>query len=324
MRVLVTGGSGFIGTHLVRLLLSTGHDVVNLDVNPPDDADLLDCYRCASILNLSEVKEVLSNFQPTHVVHLAALAVMEGKSIEDFRANTEGTKNVISAVKSTPSVERLIITSTQHVRRPGSGPASSDDDYDPLMLYGESKVITEQVTRTADIDCVWTIVRPTLVWGPGHLPLANGLFKLMKQGRYIHPSNDTVKRSYGYVKNVAWQIERLLLVDPKTIDRKTLYVADGNLQQIDWINAMSVGLTGKKVRTVPLWSIKALAKLGDLLKLVGLPFPMFTSRLKNLTTNNVVPVEATEVILGPVPISLEQGIEETVEWFREYHKGASE
>lgn len=317
-KILLTGASGFIGSHLVQHLESCGYEFCNVDIVPPKQAEQLAYYRSGSILDGTNLKQIVSDYQPTCVIHLAALAVMDGKSIDDFRANTDGTANLLEAVKNCPSVERLIITSTQHVRRPGSSPATHDEDYDPLMLYGESKVITEQLTRKADLKCAWTIVRPTTVWGPGHLTMADGLLRLMSQGRYIHPAKDPVLRSYGYVKNVAWQLEQILLAEKSAVDRKTFYVADANMRQLDWVNNVSVGLTGRPVRTVPLNFIFILAKLGDILRSVGLRFPMYSSRLENLTSQNHVPIEPTLQLLGPSPIGLDQGIQETVAWFNEY------
>jgi nucleoside-diphosphate-sugar epimerase len=244
---------------------------------------------------------------------------MGEKSLDEFRPNTEGTANVLDACKETASIERVVITSTQHVRRPGSPPPKSDTDYIPYMLYGESKVITEQLTRAANLKCAWTIIRPTTVWGPGHLLLAEGLWRLMAQGKYFHPANDAVIRSYGYVKNVVWQIEKLLQADAAAINGKVFYVADGNMRQYEWINAFARKLTGRDVRTLPVSCIHMLAKIGDGMKAVGLRFPMFSARFENLVTPNPVPVEPTLELLGLSPHSLDEGVKETTAWLKAYY-----
>lgn len=319
--VLVTGGSGFIGSHFICHMLREGYQVVNVDIVPPKDAALVRYHRAVSIMNLPELIRVMLDSQPNYVVHFAALAVMGGKSLNDYIANTEGTGNLLTAVGGTRSVERLIVTSTQHVRRPGSSAAAHDEDYDPLMLYGESKVITEQLTRKAGLNCCWTIVRPTTVWGPGSLELAKGLWRLIAKGWYVHPSADKVLRSYGYVKNVVWQIAQLLSTEKSLVDRKVFYVADGNFRQIDWVNAFSQSLTGSNVHTVPLWAIRGLSKVGDGVRSFGFGFPMYQSRLMNLITNNAVPVDPILSLLGKPPYSLEAGVTETVDWFRKFKSG---
>jgi nucleoside-diphosphate-sugar epimerase len=320
MKVLVTGGSGFIGTHLVAHLVDCGYVVINVDCAKPRDESKIAIWRNCSILDKDALHAVFQEFQPQLVVHLAAYASMGEHSLDEFRPNTEGTANVLDACKETTTIERVVITSTQHVRRPGSPPPKSDTDYIPYMFYGESKVITEQLTRAANLKCAWTIIRPTAVWGPGHLMLADGLWKLMARGKYFHPSNDPVIRSYGYVKNVVWQIEKLLQTDAAAINGKVFYVADGNMRQYKWVNAFTKKLTGRDVRTVPVSCIHLLAKIGDGMKAVGLRFPMYSARFENLVTPNAVPVKPTLELLGNPPYTLDQGVEETAAWLKSYYR----
>lgn len=75
-------------------------------------------------------------------------------------------RHELDVIKATPSVERVIITSSQFVCGPGYIP-KHDEDFAPVTVYGQSKVLTEQLTRQAGLRCVWTIVRPTNIWGRG-------------------------------------------------------------------------------------------------------------------------------------------------------------
>lgn len=319
MKVLVTGGSGFIGTHLVAHLVTCGYEVINVDCAAPVDKSQIPIWRDCSILDTTALHAVFHEFQPQFLVHLAAYASMDARSLAEFRPNTEGVANILNACKESSTIEKVIITSTQHVRKPGSGPAKSDTDYAPYMFYGDSKVITEQLTRKASLNCVWTIIRPTAVWGPGHFLLAEGLWNVMARGRYFHPSNDPVIRSYGYVKNVAWQIGRLLQADSDAINGKVFYTADGNMRQYDWINSFAKKLTGRDVRTLPVSCIRLLAKVGDGMRAVGLRFPIYSSRFQNLITPNPVPVDPILDLLGTPPYLLDQGIGETVNWLKSYY-----
>jgi nucleoside-diphosphate-sugar epimerase len=316
-RVLVTGGSGFIGTHLIARLLECGYEVANVDILPPQLTQNA-CWHNVSILDAKEITRVVAEFRPTMVVHLAAYASVEAKSMAEFRVNIDGTANLLAAIKNCDAVERFIATSSQHVRRPGSGAPTHECDYVPYEFYGESKVITENLTRQAGLACCWSIIRPTAVWGPYQPPLADGVWRIIKRRLYLHPSNDPVMRSYGYVKNVVWQIERLLCAPVDKVNCRMFYVGDENIRQYEWVNGFARALTGRNVRTMPLGVIRALASLGDALRAVGLSFPMYASRLHNLTTPNPVPIKTTLDLLGPPPYSLNDGIQQTVKWLDEY------
>ena len=317
MKILVTGGSGFIGRQLMAQLASSDLEAINVDTAAPS-AELARTWRNVSILDREALRALFRDYRPTHVVHLAANSSVYGKSLDDYRANTEGTRFLLEACAETASLERVMVTSTQHVRRPGSGPARDDTDYLPYKYYGQSKVIAEQLTRRAALKFTWTIVRPTAVWGPHHVLLADGLWKFMARGLYFHPKPDPVVRSYGYVKNVAWQLGRLLSAPSDAVHGRVIYVADGNTRQEDWVDAFARALTGRNSRKVPLSFIRLLSAFGDTAKRVGARFPMYEERLQNLTANNPVPIEPTLDLLGAPPHSFESGIKETVGWLREY------
>ena len=321
-KVVVTGGSGFIGRHLVANLQEDGYEVTNVDLAPPPEASQMSCWQRGSILDLETLIRLLTKVRPQHVIHLAALAVMDGRSLDDFKANIDGTANLLEAVRTVGGVERLVITSTQHVRRPGSGPPAHDEDYEPYMIYGESKVLTEKLTRGAGLSGHWTIIRPTAVWGPYHPFQVNGLWRMIHRGLYFHPANDPVVRAYGYVGNVAWQIGRILALPAEATRGRTLYVGDANSKQLDWVNGFAKALTGRDVRTAPLWTIRAIAGVGDGMRACGLRFPMYGSRLFNLITSNPVPMQPTFDVLGKGPVSMEQGIQTTSTWLREHYRVA--
>ena len=316
-RFFITGGSGFIGTHLVDSLISQGVEFINVDIAKPKKQSHIAHWHECNILHSNRLMKVFNQFGPSHVIHLAARATTEGKSLDDFQDNTTGTVNVLKAIKETFSVSRVVITSSQHVRKPGSGLPKNEEDFVPHGLYGESKVITEKETRGANLDCTWTIIRPTTVWGPWHPFLPAGLWRLMNKGWYLHPKNDPVVRSYGYVKNVVWQIEEILRAPAESIAGKVFYVGEESIKQEDWINAFSKALKGRYPLKVPKKWIYLLAIIGDILGILKIKFPMNISRYFNLTTTNPVPLKPMIKLFGSPPYSLDTGIQETVKWLEE-------
>jgi nucleoside-diphosphate-sugar epimerase len=313
-RILITGGSGFIGTHLVESLASKGYKILNIDIKKPFLESHMPYWRECDILNYNQLKAEFNIFRPTHVVHLAAETRANCRSLEAYQANTVGTYNLLKVVKGNQDISRVIVTSSQHVRKPGSGLPKHDQDFDPYKLYGQSKVITERLTRDANLRCTWTIIRPTTIWGPWHLGLATGFWRVVIDGKYIHPRNDKVIRGYGYVKNTVYQIEKILDADSEIVNGKVFYLGDTCSRQIEWVNGFSKGLTKKNICEVPQLLIYLLAIIGESLNLFGLRFPMNISRYINMTTTNPVPIDLTIELFGEPPILFEQGVAETVNW----------
>lgn len=316
MRVLVTGGSGFIGTRTVDHLLRDGADVLNVDRAAPNKEEHRPHWRPCDILDVEPVLEAFADFAPTHVVHLAARVDTDSPRLNDYRVNTDGTANVLEAIDATPGIERVVVTSTQFVCTPGH-PPTHDQEFNPHTAYGQSKVRTEQLTRAADLTPVWTIIRPTNVWGPWHPRYPSQFWRVLRDGRYVHPdSPEPVLRSYGYVGNVVYQIGEILTAPVEQVDRKVYYVGDRPIELLDYVNGFSRAITGQNVRVVPRGVIRALALAGDLLTALGVAFPLQSSRFRSMTEDDPTPMEPTMEAFGEPPYSMEDGIRETTQWLR--------
>ena len=320
MRILITGGSGFIGTNAIDAFRENGLTILNYSTHPPLKSEHSAFWVKGDVLDAAALRRAFEKFSPEWVLHLAARAECDEKTTleEGYRANTEGTQNLLEAVAATPSVQRLIITSSQFVCAPGRLPVS-DTDYFPETIYGQSKVATEKLTRAANLRCCWTIIRPTNIWGPWHTRYRREFWRIVERGFYIHPGKQPVIRCYGYVKNVVHQIRKIFEADFDLVCGKTLYLGDRPINLYDWTNGFSRGLTGRDVRVVPRGLLRVLALLGDIpTRLTGKAFLINSSRFRSMTTDYQTPMERTFELLGENPYTLEDGIRETVEWLRSY------
>ena len=320
-KILITGGSGFIGSYLIdEFLKDNDNQIVNLDIAEPLEKEHHALWLRVDILDREKILDVFKKFQPHYVVHLAAYAETKPENVmEDYKPNTDGTANILNAIKSISSVERVVITSTQFVHQ-GHGVPSHDQDFAPHTIYGESKIISEKLTREAHLPCCWTIIRPTNIWGPRHPRYAKEFWRVLKLGRYVHPGKQPVMRSYGYVGNVVDQIMQILHQEPSVVNGLVLYVGDQPMNLYDWVNAFSLALNGKKVRTVPRVAVRVLALAGDILGAVKVKFPITSSRYKSMTEGNPAPMDKTFKVLGKSKYTLQEGVTETVEWLRKQDK----
>ena len=313
-RLLVTGGSGFIGTNLIEYYIQHKRfeAVLNVDLQQPVK-EQNGFWRACDILDFPKLDQILTEYRPTHIVHLAARTDMFGKTLHDYRANHQGTQHLIEVIRNIPQVERVIFTSTQYVCRPGYQP-HSDEDYAPHTLYGQSKVEMERVIRAADLKCTTTIIRPTNIWGPHHPRYPFEFWKVLSRGYYFHPMGRQPLRCYGYVENVVWQIEKILQAPPEQVDRKTFYVGDHPISLDQWVDGFAEALTGRKARRVPRLVLRFLALVGDGIALTGRRFPITSSRFRSMTEDYVVDMRPIFDLFGEPPISLQEGIRRTARW----------
>jgi GlcNAc-P-P-Und epimerase len=320
MRILVTGGSGFIGTNLVEKLLDKNVQLINLDINPPKKAAHRPYWQECDLLDFDLTMSSFKKFQPTHIIHLAARTDTLSTNLDDYQVNTDGTINILHCIKATPSTQRVIVTSSQFVLAPPGLPRN-DEDYNPIGAYGKSKMFSEKATRSAGLNCVWTITRPTNIWGPWHPRYPGEFWLVLKKGLYIHPGGKSAIRSYGYVMNIIYQMIKILEASPSLVDKKVYYLGDPPIPLNEWVNGFAQAITGKPARTVPKWLLKALATTGTILNRIGIRFPITLSRYRSMTEDYFSPVETTIRNFGSPPHTLEDGIKETVDWLNLYWDG---
>jgi nucleoside-diphosphate-sugar epimerase len=318
-KIFITGGSGFIGTNAVEYFVRLGHHVCNFDMRPPQNKEHLPYWKEGNINHLNDYKKTVTDFQPEYFIHLAARTdLLEEKDLQNgYRTNIGGVKNTLEIISSLPSLQRIIFTSSRMVCRIDYIP-KNDSDYCPPNLYGESKVLGEQMVKQAKINAEWCIIRPTSIWGSWFdIPYIT-FFHTIKNGWYFNPGKHNPYKSFGYVENTIYQIDKLLFCDKEQIHQKCFYVCDYpplNLKK--WSEIIKTELAAKDIKTYPIWLLRIAALIGDILYKFGWKrVPMTSFRLNNLVTNMVYDTKDLEAICGPLPYSLHDGVKKTIKWMR--------
>lgn len=319
MRAVITGGSGFIGTNLVEHFISRGDSVLNLDVMPPRNRAHTKYWKNADLTDRALLRQELSGFDPEVILHMGARTDLDGASLSDYSANTRGVENLITSIEGIRSLKRIIFASSRLVCAIGYQPVN-DTDYCPSTSYGESKIAGEQLVREADstIPCPWTIVRPTSIWGPWFDVPYKTFFMEIAAGRYVHPGAGQILKSFGFVGNTVYEIQKLLDAPADLVHRKTLYLADYPPIDVAFMaDTIQRELGVASIRTARIGLLRGAAFIGDLLKAIGWQNPPLTSfRLRNLLTPMVHDLKLLESIAGKLPYSMEDGVKITVAWLR--------
>ena len=313
-KVLITGGSGFIGTNLLLFLIEK-YEILNIDIRESKLTEIQKYTSIVDITNYENFRNVVIGFSPDYIIHLAARTDLNGKFIYDYSANTVGVSNLMKIIHELPKLKKLIVTSSMLVCHTGYYP-KNQFDYAPNTLYGESKVETEKIVWDNKPQCDWAIIRPTSIWGPWFGVPYRNFFDMVISRKYFHIGRKSCTKTYGYVGNAVYQIEQILFHETLNEDQKVFYIGDNPPTNIEiWANEIAAELNFD-IKRVPFWMLKIAAYFGDLLKLFNITFPMTSFRLKNMTTDNTIDLSETYKIAPNPPCSRIDGIKATLQWLK--------
>ena len=314
-RLFITGASGFIGTNLIDSFDPALWEVMNFSSSPPLNVEHMGTWHEGDIMDRSGLCDAISTFEPSAVVHMAARTDCdENTAVEpDYRVNTSGTLNVADATREVGGVERFVMVSTQYVIGPQT-PFTDPYAYAPHTVYGMSKVAAELIVRASRPAPVWCLARPVNIWGPWHLRYEREFWAVARSGRYLHPGGTDPIRTYGYVGNVCWQLHQLLLLPADIVHEGVFYLGDPPVPLGVWADGFNEAFRGRSARRIPRWALASLAGIMEVFARWGVPVPLTWSRFKSMTTDYLAPTEDTIRRLGAPPFSLEEGIQQTLEW----------
>ena len=169
-RVVVTGGAGFIGHHLVAALVRLEASVLAVDDLSAGVADRLPDSVDLEVLDVTkgDVDRALGRWRPDVVYHLAAqVSVPRGEELpeEDLRVNGLGTLRVVRAAKAAGAGRIVFTSSGGAVYGERRIPATERSQVRPLSVYGIHKLLGEEYVAASRMS--YAIARPSNVYGPG-------------------------------------------------------------------------------------------------------------------------------------------------------------
>lgn len=209
MRVLVLGGAGFVGRHVVEALLRDGHDVLASDQAPDPYAGKVP-YAQADLLEEGAAARLVQDKEA--VVHLAAHPL--GPSVQqpllNARVNIEGTLRVLDAARAAGARSVVFASASSLVGEVLRDPVDEAHPATPKTPYGVAKLAVEQYLRVYGelYGLSWLAFRFFNVYGPGQLPASRALVPLVYErlasGRPVTVFGDgSSVRDYVYVGDVA-------------------------------------------------------------------------------------------------------------------------
>lgn len=311
MRCLVTGAAGFIGSALSSALIEDGHDVVGFDNLSTGELDRLDDLRdsesfdlvVGDLRNESDVNDAVANVE--YIFHQAAVPSV-ARSVRNPRLTTEanclGTTNLLTAAKD-GDVNKVVVASSSSVY--GSDkqlPNSEDMDVSPESPYALSKYWTEKLAlQFNDLYGLSTVaLRYFNIFGPGQSPegeyaaVIPKFVNLMLDGqRPIIYGDGEQSRDFTYVRNA---VDANRLAADSSVEGEMFNVACGQRTTINELVEKINEILGTEIQ------------------------PMYDDPRPGDVRHSEADISKANELLGYSPeVGFDEGLERTVEYFRDYH-----
>lgn len=322
MKILVTGGTGFTGGHLVSRLIQQGHTVRVLarktsNVKPLERINVELVY--GDIIDKNAVKEAIKGID--YVYNIAALFRKAGVPDRMYReVNVEGTRNILD-VSREEGVKRIVHCSTIGVLgHIGDPPADEKTAYNPGDIYQETKCEAEKLALSyhQKYKVPVVVARPAAIYGPGDTRMLK-LFRLIAKRRFVMIGKGRVYLHLVYIDDLVTGLE--LCMQKGTLGQ--VYIIGGNeyvsLNELSKLIAEELNVSIPKIH-LPAWPFKILGSLCEVLcKPFGIEPPIYRRRVDFFTKNRAFDISRAKEELGYQPkFDLKTGIHHTCQWYKQH------
>jgi len=317
--ILVTGGNGFLGRHIVARLLELNKRTLifarknkNDNISPPLTETVWGDIRDQNAVDQAVQKADI-------VIHLVSNFRKGGSDKKEAHAiNVSGTENILNASKKY-DIKHLIHCSTIGVHGTVlEVPANEDTPFNPGDLYQETKLEAENLVWDffKETKLPTTVIRPISLMGPGDLRMLK-LFKMIKNGKFVIVGDGETFFQPAYIDDV---VDGFIacLNNENAIGESFIIGGDEyvTLNELFQIIAEQLGVNPPSIR-VPLWPVLFLATLCETVcSPFGIEPPLHRRRVSFFQNNRAFSVEKAKKILGYKPkTSLKDAIEKTINWY---------
>lgn len=326
MKVLVTGGNGFLGRAIVRQLRAQGHEVATFSRSKSRVPEPWSVTHFQG--DMADYAALLSAMEGCEgVFHAAAKVSMWGKYEDFYRTNVIGTENVLRACH-TLGIRYLVFTSSPSVVYAGKDSEGQNESLpypkNYKAWYPQTKAIAEKLVIAANCAALKTVsLRPHLIWGPEDPYLLPSLLEKAKSGRLRIPGSGANLVDCTYIDNAAKahvQAFAQLLRDPAPVEGKAYFITQG--APIPIANLINLLLASGGYPPVTRHLHPALARWAGRLfemayRVLGIaeepPITLFLAQ--QLSTAHWYDISAARQDFGYEPeVSLEEGMERLRVW----------
>lgn len=326
--ILLTGASGFIGSHLLDYLIDTvkiPERSLHLIVRNPKKLHRSGKFviHIGDLRDTAFVKQTLKHSFDT-IFHLAAVSGFGGTTLKDYReGNVLFMDNLLAAINP-KHIQKFIFFSTIAVYGlpSGVGDILNWDETHPHTfseMYGQAKEEAEQKLKeyASRHHLPYSIIRPSSVYGPRDSGQLFGLIKAIDKGYFFIIGNGKNKMDFVFVKDLIRGSYQAALSTKK---QSEYILGSGNPVSLTNITDLIAKELGKESRFLHVPTSFALP-LSYATQFIGnithLPVPLFPSRVKILTSTYYFSIKKAQKDLSYAPtISVQEGIQKTIEWYK--------